>query len=151
MESKPQDQNQNTSILFEVEIPGRPFIKKNTKRIYKGWNERKPRIIYTSDWRTWEDEALRCYQKAARKYITNGMMFTCPLKARFEFYFENHQAEPDTSNLIEGPQDVLQKACIIKNDKQIVQIEAEKYFGFEPKTIVRLWDISSSSVCKSKP
>lgn len=45
-----------------------------------------------------------------------------PLEVRYEFHFKNRQHEPDVSNCIEGPQDALQKAGVIKNDKQIMKI-----------------------------
>lgn len=48
------------------------------------------------------------------------------LEATFRFFFKNKQAEPDTSNAIEGPQDALQLAGVILNDKQIYRIIAEK-------------------------
>ena len=63
------------------------------------------------------------------------------LEVHYEFYFENHQGEPDTSNCIEGPQDCLQEANVIKNDKQIKKLVAEKFFGTEPRTIIKIYSL----------
>ena len=60
------------------------------------------------------------------------------VRAEFEFHFKNHQAEADTSNCVEGPQDLMQKLGIITDDKLIKKFTAEKFFGGEPKTMVRL-------------
>ncbi len=62
-----------------------------------------------------------------------------PIEAHYEFHFKNGQAEPDTSNCIEGPQDLLQAHGVIGNDKQIVAIRAIKKLYLEPKTIIRLY------------
>lgn len=66
-----------------------------------------------------------------------------PLYVIYKFYFANRQAEPDVSNLIEGPQDVLQKAGIIKNDRLIMRVMAEKFFGVgEPRTEIEIYNYS---------
>lgn len=67
-------------------------------------------------------------------------MITCPLFAKFYFHFLNRQSESDTSNCIEGPADVLTRAGVIKDDKLIVALYAQKEFGLEPKTIIELYE-----------
>lgn len=56
------------------------------------------------------------------------LMFPMEGKLRLHIQFEmvGKQHEPDLSNLIEGPQDLLQEIGVIFNDKQIVEIEATK-------------------------
>lgn len=54
-----------------------------------------------------------------------------PVYMEITFHFKNHAHEADTSNCLEGIQDVMQKAGILKNDKLIYKILAEKVFDGE--------------------
>jgi len=63
-----------------------------------------------------------------------------PIFAKYYFHFKNKQWECDVSNLNEAPGDLLQKLGVIKDDKQIVALYAQKEFCLEPKTIIELYD-----------
>lgn len=117
-----------TEIYHSV-VKGRPIVKKNTKKVYRGG-----RVVYSEKYRIWEQKALlsiRPISKTINEYIY----------AKFEFHFKGKKSEPDTSNLIEGIQDVLQKRQIIKDDKLIKRLTAEKFFGEEQKTVVTLYSL----------
>ena len=92
--------------------------------------------IPSEHYQAWENTALHHILKYKKLY---KVPIEGPIEAHFEFYFLNHQAEPDTSNCIEGPQDAMAKVGIFNNDKQIVRLRAAKFFGVEPKTIIRLY------------
>ncbi len=62
-----------------------------------------------------------------------------PLFAFFEFHFLNRRSLPDTSNCIEGPQDLLESLGVYRNDQLIEHLEAVRLIGSKPKTIVRLF------------
>ena len=123
--------NQSILTLFECEIPGRVFIKKNTQRVVGYGNSKH--VIYSPKYLAWENSALVYILQAKQKYKL-PIDFKCV--AHFEFYFKNAQAEPDLSNCIEGPQDLLQKAGVITNDKLIISLSAHKVIGVEPKTVI---------------
>ena len=118
--------------LTTLVIPGRVMVKKNSKQISK----RGGRIFVRSSNQFTRWEAIASLE--LRKQF-KGNPFEQELEAHFEFHFANKQSEPDASNCIEGPQDCLQKAGIIKNDKQIKKVVAEKLFGGEPKTVIHLY------------
>lgn len=123
-------------LLFRTEIPGRVCIKKNsTRRVYA-----KGRLI------TLASERYLDWQKMAVSFVERERVkariatpIACKLFAKYYFHFKNRQAEPDTSNCVEGPQDVLTRAGVIVDDKQIWSFYAEKDFGLEPKTIIELY------------
>ena len=119
-------------MLFKCTISGRCAVKKNNKRVFK----RHGRTIVLSSEKVlaWERLALPLIIRAKTR-----PMIDFPVEARFKFYFKNRQHEPDVSNLTEAPQDLLQKAGVIQNDKLIVRIVAEKFFGEEPRTEIELW------------
>ena len=120
-----------TLPLFACTILGRPIVKKNTQRTV-GFGTRK-RVIYSPRYRAWEIDAIAACKRANRTEL-----LAMPLTAVFRFYFENKMAEADTSNLIEGIQDALKKAQVIEDDKLIIRIIAEKFFGETARTELEL-------------
>lgn len=126
-----------SKILFEVKIPGRVRIKKNGRRhIGKGKNI--PSILYVA----WERIAA-IYVMRAIPNFKEHLPIKKRCKAEFEFHFKNGQNECDTSNCVEGPQDLLQKCRVIENDKLIVEFTAKKILGSTECTIVRLLEIDA--------
>lgn len=127
-------------LLATFEIPGRCRIKKNGKRIFSQARRSGPgriTVLNSKQFTEWENKAIWCLRKQWGR--TSPIDF--PIEAHFEFHFENRQAEPDTSNCVEGPQDAMQSAGIITNDKIIKRLVAEKFFGGEAKTVIKLYSI----------
>ncbi len=70
--------------------------------------------------------------------------FDFPLHLQCTFSFENHQAEADLGNLMEGIQDSLQLAKIISNDRLVMSLDgSRKIFGGEPslKCVLFKYDV----------
>lgn len=86
----------------------------------------------------WQNEALAHVVK--QFLVAKINRIDRPIFAKFYFHFKDHGSEPDTSNCIEGPADVLTKAGVIKDDKLIVALYAQKEFGLPPKTIIELYE-----------
>lgn len=124
-------------ILFQAEIPGRPVVKKNTQRVVGYGNKRH--VVYSNKWRIWERDASIYIARERQKF---SLPITMPCEIYLEFHFKDRHAEPDTSNLVEGPQDILQKMGIIANDKLFVQLRARKLITGDPKTIIRIHKLS---------
>lgn len=121
------------SLLFHCVIPGRCYVKKNTKRVYG--SGRRKRVVYSEQFQFWEKVAELTLLKARSATITE------PVELCITFHFKTHRAEPDVSNLVEGPQDVLEKVGIIKNDKIIQRVVAEKLFGTDyEKTTIEIFE-----------
>lgn len=125
----------NKTPIFFIVFPGRPVVKKNTKKVYR--KHGRVMIVYSQRFKEWESRAL---DQIAKEWVGKETI-DVPLEARFVFCFENHQGEADVSNLCEAPQDVLEKAKVIRNDKLIQIVNARKEFGVEPKTMVELYEI----------
>jgi Holliday junction resolvase RusA-like endonuclease len=122
-------------------IPGRVRIKKNGKRIFK--RGKYLSVLSSVNFVDWEGPAILALKEQWRKMPE---VLDFPLEVHYSFYFENHQAEPDTSNCIEGPQDCMQKAGIISNDKIIKVIRAEKFFGHAAKTIIEIYRYQEAQI-----
>jgi Holliday junction resolvase RusA-like endonuclease len=119
--------------LFHVIIPGRVAIKKNSRRLIA--NRRRMLILPSKVYMQWEADALRALTRANR---AQGFPLPGQLKAYMLFRFKNRSNEPDIDNLLGGPLDVLQKAGIIENDRQILVVNAEKRFGETPSVEIIL-------------
>jgi len=111
--------------LVKITIPGRPRVLKNGKRIFNSRGSKRRKVVLpSSQYAQWEANAM-----VACLRLKSGPAIDFPCRVSMKFYFENRQAEADVSNLIEGPADVLQKVRIIDNDRLIMHVEAEKFFG----------------------
>ena len=121
--------------IYSCYVPGRPPSKKNTKKVYRRFG--KTMVVYTKLFLAWEQTAL-VYMKQA---MINRKLIDKPIEAKFIFEFKNHKAEPDTSNLIEAPQDALTKAGVISDDKIIQVVHAKKTFGDGEGTVIELYEI----------
>lgn len=126
-----------SKLLFEVNIPGRVRIKKNGRR-YIGKGKNIPSALYVS----WE-KVSAVYVLRAMASFRQNLPIKKRCRAEFEFHFRNLQNECDTSNCVEGPQDLLQKLKVIENDKLVVEFTAKKVIGSTDCTIVRLFEIDA--------
>lgn len=124
--------------LFSAEIPGRIYVKKNTKRVYG--SGAKKRVVYSPQYLAWQRSALFAFKQAL---VGVGSILRGELHASYVFHFKNRAGEADVSNLIEGPQDCLQEALVIENDKQIMSLDAQKIISGEEKTIVTLYAVEA--------
>lgn len=117
--------------IFHAVLPGRPIVKKNTAKHYRG------RCIYSDRFREWEACSLIFLSRVWK----NKKPLEENLWASFIFFFKNHQGEADVSNLIEAPQDALTKAGVIKDDRFIQLVCGRKIFGEAPRTEIILWSL----------
>jgi Holliday junction resolvase RusA-like endonuclease len=120
--------------LFSAEIQGRPYVKKNTKRVFG--NGAKKRVVYSPEFLRWQTRALFVLKQTL---VGQGSILRGQLHASYTFCFKNRSGEADVSNLIEGIQDCLQTASVIENDKQIMSLDAQKLFNGLEKTVVTLY------------
>ncbi len=125
------------SLLFEVMIPGRVRIKKNGRQ-YIGRGKNIPSKRYAE----WEKMASAYVLTMFSRFRLN-LPIRERVRAEFEFHFKNFKNEPDTSNCVEGPQDLLQKMRVIENDKLVVEFSAKKIIGTTDCVMIRLFRIDA--------
>jgi Holliday junction resolvase RusA-like endonuclease len=117
---------------ISITIPGRVGILKNGKSIFV--KHGRLFVIPKQKYVDWEKMAvLEC------KSQFRGETIDTPVEMRAKFYFPNHQHEIDCSNGVQGPEDVLQKAGVIKDDKLIYREVLEKFFGHEPRVEIKIF------------
>lgn len=126
-------------LLFEVTIPGRVRIKKNGRQ-HIGRGKNIPSKLYSQ----WEKMASVHVLKMFSRFRLN-LPIKERIRAEYEFHFNNFRNEADTSNCVEGPQDLLQKMRVIENDKLIVEFSARKVIGTTDCVMIRLFKIDAES------
>jgi Holliday junction resolvase RusA-like endonuclease len=117
--------------LFHIVIPvDKHLTKKNGKRAFhdkksgKTWVTSKPGVRE-------QEEEMVLILMSAKNSMRKTFPFTQDIHAEFIFTFDDYYTKqlerrknlPDLSNLIELPQDALQKAGIIENDTQICYLD----------------------------
>lgn len=125
-------------LLFQVDIPGRVGIKKNARKLFKD-NYGRMRSTPSEKYQNWEAVA-QAFVAQARRDSKLQLPMLIPIYAYFEFHFKNGKSLPDTSNCVEGPQDLLQKMRVYSDDKQIVALEAYRGITGGDKVVIKLYE-----------
>jgi len=138
-----------TDPLFHAEFTV-PFhaVKKNGKSLYK--NRASGQMFVGSNKRVKEAEKEMCQilqlVKKRHTHLNFPLTEDIHLEVIFTFkdYFTKHMVRrktlPDLSNLIELPQDCLQKVGIIENDSQVCFLDGSRRKpGSENKIEIYLW------------
>lgn len=103
------------NLLFHAKIPGRVVVKKNgTQRKYSF--KRRRTITCASDkYMEWESRAhwILRQKRLGMPSISCNIMLLC------FFNFSSRRSLPDLSNCYGGPEDALQKAGVVVNDRQV--------------------------------
>jgi Holliday junction resolvase RusA-like endonuclease len=114
-------------ILFKAILIGRVGIKKNGKSAFV--KNGRTFVTTSQRYKSWEKQAtLQLLQAKVRSSI--DLPIRIPINLSIKFYFPNHQHESDLTNLIQGPEDLLQTLGIIENDKLVHSLDgSRKIFG----------------------
>lgn len=102
---------------MQLIITGRPISKKNSKRIIGG---RSPRLMSSDAYIRFEENAL--------SQIESKRCLKGKLDISYVFYMKG-KLDSDLDNMIAGINDILEKAEVIENDKNIVSMSAIKMHG----------------------
>jgi len=107
---------------LRLTIPGNPVIKKNHRPIFINPRTGRPFPGKSDSLRDWEREAV-----TALKEQSPALELAIPLVATFLiFRKQSPEAPGDQSNYYEAPQDALQAAGIIQDDRFI------RSYGWQP-------------------
>jgi len=126
---------------ISITIPGRVGILKNGKSIF--WKNGRMIVIPKPQYKEWEQKAILECRNQFR-----GQTIEVPVEMQAQFYFANHQHEVDCSNAAQGPEDVLQKAGVLKDDKLIYRSTLEKFFGHDPRVEIKIFKYQKKEIEK---
>ena len=112
----------------EFTIPGRPITKKNHQMVVKA-KTKEGRIYH----RPIQSEAYRNYEEAClwelKKY--RGPKFTGPVRLTCRYWMPDRRSWPDLPGLYQATADILEKAGIIDNDRNIVSMDGSEIVGID--------------------
>lgn len=125
---------------IELKILGELCSKSNSRRIVT--RGKYPRIIKSQKALDYEKSAL--IQIASQ--LKNHKPFTNYVGIEAHIWYGSRRPDLDVSLL----QDILEKAGIYKNDRQVIEIKALKYLNKkEPKVIVKIYEVSEENIVAS--
>lgn len=113
----------NEDRTVRLVIPGQPVTKKNSQvvRCIGG----KPVVIQSKAYRRYEKTAL----EALKDY--QGPRFSGAVEITAHYWLKNNR-RPDLNNLLGGTSDILEKAGVIRNDRDIVSWNGSRIKGVNP-------------------
>ncbi len=105
-------------------IPGQPATKKNSQaaRCVNG----KPVVL--------QSKAYRNYEKAALKALLACPfeIFAGPVVVTVQYWLKNKR-RPDLTNLLQATADILEKAGVISDDREIASWDGSRIMGVGPE------------------
>jgi Holliday junction resolvase RusA-like endonuclease len=110
--------------LFHKIIYGHPYIKKNNQRTIYHKYLKRPIVIYSNNYLTWEKDALKQLGLSRNgSWIKNGnpKAIDFPIILKCHFYCQDKRRR-DLSACLEGIQDVLVKAGVLLDDNSKILI-----------------------------
>lgn len=103
-------------------IPGQPITKKNSQvvRCIQG----KPIVLASKAYRKYEKEAIKIIQSSS----SPGKTFAGPINVKVLYWLKNRR-RPDLTNLLQATADILEKAGVIDDDRNIVSWDGSRIAG----------------------
>jgi len=123
--------------MLELKVDGQLCSKSNSRRIvnYGG----KPRLIKSQKALDYEASALIQLKPQLRDH----KMFEGYLRLEVHVWYQSKRPDLDITLI----QDTLEHAGVYKNDRQVVEIHAFKYWDKErPRIIVRVSEVDESEL-----
>lgn len=131
-------------ILFQalIAVPSH-YTKKNSKQISRNRKTGK-RFIRSSNKAQLCESQLAWKLARLKKLTPNQLAISCPINLQCVFHYKKTKSgKPtkrvaDLSNLLQGPEDALQKAGIILNDKLIESFDGTRRIYDADKTMLEI-------------
>jgi Holliday junction resolvase RusA-like endonuclease len=104
-------------------IPGQPATKKNSQmaRCVNG----KPVVLQSKAYRTYEKMAFKALLACPRAEFAGPVVVTV-------HYWLKDKRRPDLNNLMAATADILEKAGVISDDREIVSWDGSRIMGTSP-------------------
>ncbi len=109
---------------MKIVIPGRPITKKNHMRIITNRRTGRPRVIQSKDY--------EAYEAACLWHLKNyRVRFTGPVRVKARYWMPDRRSWPDLVGLLQATCDILEKAGIIENDRNVVSLDGSEIAGVD--------------------
>jgi Holliday junction resolvase RusA-like endonuclease len=105
-----------------ITLYGRPATKKNNGRIVTIGNF--PKLLPSKAFVAYEKSCLEQLQNCQEQY--EGAVWV-----KCEYWLPDKKWFPDLVNLLSATHDILEKAGVIDNDRNIILVDGSKIMGFD--------------------
>ena len=115
----------------KLTLKGRPITKKNSQQIVLTKTGRRY-VIQSKQYLKYEKECL--WEIIAQRHLHPEISDTITSKINLQaLYYMPDKRTPDLLNLLQATADILEKARVIDNDKDIVSFDGSKIMGIDKK------------------
>ncbi len=105
-------------------LPGRPITKKNSQQIIRNQKTRRPTVIQSKQYRAYEEACLWHLKKYKQRY-------SGPVQVTARYWMPNRRSWPDLMGLLQATCDILERAGIIENDRNVVSLDGSEIVGVD--------------------
>jgi Holliday junction resolvase RusA-like endonuclease len=126
-----------------LEIPLAPIVKKNSRPIFINKTTGKPFIGKSDELRDWEKDAEDHLRSQLAKKGLADLKLDIPLLCTMFIYRAQSSSSPgDLSNYVEAPQDAMEKAGVMDNDRRIRSLDGTRLLQDKrPRIEILLWPL----------
>ena len=115
--------------MLTIVLTGRPVTKKNSQQIVLAKNGKRF-VIQSKQYLAYEKDCL--WQIIAQCHLHPEMSETITDKVNLQaLYFMPDKRVPDLLNLLQATCDILEKARVIDNDKNIISFDGSRIMGID--------------------
>ena len=126
--------------MTNITLIGRPITKKNHQQMVVAGNGRKF-LIQSKAYRQYEKDCLKQLM-----YLYKGKTITGQLSMKALYYMPT-KARPDLLNLLQASADILEKAKVIENDKNIYSFDNSRIMGIDklnPRVEIEIEEVNDN-------
>lgn len=126
--------------MVKLVLEGRPITKKNHQQIVLAKNGKRF-VIQSKQYLIYEGDAL---WQLKIKY--KGEMIKSKMNLKAHYYMPDKRM-PDLINLMQATCDILEKARVIENDKNIISFDGSRIMGIDksnPRTEIEIEKINEA-------
>jgi len=109
--------------MIKLTLTGRPITKKNSQRIC--WRGKKPILLQSKRYIQYENDCLAQITGLYKKFLSGKLLMTV------KYWMPSRQGWPDLTGLMQATADILEKAQVIENDRDIVCWDGTEIAGID--------------------
>jgi Holliday junction resolvase RusA-like endonuclease len=112
-----------TSTTAKIILKGRPITKKNHQMIARNRRTGRPYVLQSKQYRQYEEDCLK-------QLMICRARFAGPVRMKCLYWMPNRR-RPDLLGLLQATADILEKAQIIDNDRNVVSFDGSRIAGVD--------------------
>jgi Holliday junction resolvase RusA-like endonuclease len=108
---------------MKITLHGRPMTKKNSQQIARSGS--RPFILQSKQYQQYEVDCLRQITGDKKRNLAGAIILRCL------YYMPDRRSRPDLVGLLQATSDILEKAGVYVDDKQIISYDGSRIVGVD--------------------